>query len=80
MYHRKENMKFTLYQMDYLSNVFLVIPKENNELPLIVHGILKVSGKGYRDSFCSINDISDELRLSGELEKLEEQAKIEYYR
>lgn len=71
--------KFELFRLDNRSNIFLIIPKENKELPLIVHGALKVEGKSYKDSFCSRNSISDELCMSGEIERLEEQAMCQYF-
>lgn len=81
MYSRKGNFmkKFTLFRIDDWSNIFLVIPKDNKELPLSVHGLLKVEGKKYKDSFCSLSSISDELLLSGEIYRLEDEALITYF-
>lgn len=64
--------KFTWYRLDDWSNIFFIIPKDNEDFPLIVHGILQVSGKNYKNSFCAMNSISDELCRSGEIKRLEE--------
>ena len=71
--------KFTLYRLDDWSNIFLIIPKENKDLPLIVHGMLKVEGKTYKGSYCAMNSISDELTMSGEIKRLEEEAERDYF-
>lgn len=73
-------MKFTLFRIDNRSNIFLIVPKKNKELPLIVHGMLRVKGKSYKNSFCFLNSISDELIMSGEIERLEEEAKRYYFK
>lgn len=72
--------KFTLYRIDDWSNIFLVIPKENEELPLIVHCILKVEGESYEDSFYEFNSFSEDLLISGELDRLGEEAKRDYFK
>lgn len=72
--------KFTLFRIDDWSNIFLIIPKDNEDFPLIVHGMLKVEGKKYKDSFCSQNSISDELFSSGEIERLEDEAERWYFK
>lgn len=71
--------KFTWYRIDNRSDIFLIIPKDNEELPLIVHGMLKVEGKKYKNSFCSLNSISDELCMSGEMARLEDEVQREYF-
>lgn len=71
--------KFTWYRIDNRSDVFLIIPKDNEELPLIVHGMLKVGGKKYKNSFCSLNSISDELWMSDEIARLEDEVQREYF-
>ena len=71
--------KFTLFRIDDWTNIFLIIPKDNKELPLSVHGLLKVEGKNYEKSFCSYSTISDELILSGEIESLVDEAEIIYF-
>ena len=53
-------MRFTLYRIDDCSNIFLVI-EDKDELPLVVHGLLKVEGKNYKTASCSLNSISDKL-------------------
>ncbi len=71
--------KFTWFRIDNCSDIFLIIPKDNKELPLIVHGMLKVYGKKYKDSFCMRNSISDELCMSDEIERLEDEVQMEYF-
>lgn len=73
-------MKFTLFRIDDWSDIFLVIKEDNEELPLVVYGMLKVEGKSYEKSFVAYNSISDELQASGELPKLEEQAMCRYFK
>lgn len=71
--------KFTWFRIDNRSNIFLIVPKDNTELPLVVHGMLKVEGKKYEKSFCCMNTISDELFMSNEIERLEDEVKREYF-
>ena len=70
---------FTLQRLDVYSNIFFVVPKDNLKLPLIVHGIIKVKGHRYNNSFCSIQSISDELLTSGMLDTLQDLAKVQYF-
>ena len=70
---------FTLQRLDVYSNIFFVVPKDNLKLPLIVHGIIKVKGNRYNNSFCSIQSISDELLTSGMLDTLQDLAKVQYF-
>jgi len=72
-------MKFTLFRIDDWSNIFLVIKQDSEELPLVVYGMLKVEGKIYKEAFVSLNSISDELQISKELPKLEDQAMCQYF-
>lgn len=74
--------KFTWYRLDKYSNIFLIIPKESEgyPLPLIVHGILKVQGKGYIESSCERQAISEELITSGEIWELVDQVETEYFK
>ncbi len=72
--------KFKLYQFLDGSNIFLIIPKESKGLPLIVHGMLMVHGRSYIDSYCSHLVISDELSMSKELARLEDEAETEYFK
>ena len=71
--------KFTWYRLDDWSNIFFIIPKDNEDFPLIVLGILQVSGKIYKNSFCAMNSISDELFMSDEIERLEDEVQREYF-
>ncbi|MCI8362835.1 MAG: hypothetical protein HFJ41_06955 [Clostridia bacterium] len=71
--------KFTWFRIDNRSNIFLIILKDNKELPLIVHGMLKVEGKKYEKSFCARSTISDELCMSGEINRLEDEVQREYF-
>lgn len=70
---------FTLRRLDVYSNIFLVVPKDNLKLPLIVHGVIKVEGNRYKNSFCSLQSVSDELRTSGMLDTLQDLAKVQYF-
>lgn len=73
-------MKFTLFRIDDWSDIFLVIKEDNEKLPLVVYGMLKVEGKSYEKSFVAHTSISDELQASGELPKLREQAMCRYFK
>ncbi len=72
-------MQFELFRADNWSNIFLIIKKNNKELPLVVYGILKVIGKSYLESSIEKNSILDELVASGKLIKLEEQSICLYF-